>query len=300
MPSNTSSDDTELGWLFTSLKVVAILILLWLLYYNCHVTVSAGHTGVETQFGAATGQEYNPGFNIKLPWKGVADFNTQIQLISSGQLAASSSDLQQVTTTVEINYQPKATGISWIFQNIGTDYANKVIIPAIPEAVKAVVAQYTASELVTQRARVKQNITDTLSIQLAKSDIVVNAVNITDFDFSDSFNQAIEAKQVAQQAVLTAQQNLDQAKIDQQKTVVTAQANAQAAIDTANGAAQAVIINAKAAQQAQQLQTTSLNPLYLELQYILHWNGNLPQYFSGGSNLPFFTVPQTNTTTPQQ
>jgi len=300
MSKNMSSSSDEFGWAITVGKVFLGVVILFIVYYNCHVTVSAGHTGVETQFGAATGQEYSPGFNFKLPWKGVADFNTQIQLVSSGTLNASSSDLQGVSTTVEINYQPKATGISWIFQNIGTDYANKVIIPAIPEAVKAVTAQYTASQLVTQRAKVKQDITNTLSQQLAKSDIIVNAVNITNFDFSDSFNQAIEAKQVAQQAVLTAQQNLDQARIDQQKTVVTAQANAQAAIDTANGAAQAVIINAKAAQEAQQLQTKSLNPLYLSLQYILHWNGQLPQYFSGGNNLPFFTIPLTGTTIPAQ
>ena len=252
--------------------------------------VNAGHVGVLTQFGAVTGTELHPGFHLKLPLlQDVADFNTQVQLDKSDQLETSSSDLQTVTTQVAVNYHPDPARISDIYQAIGTDYAFKILSPAILESVKAVTARYTASELVQKRAIVKLEIETVLASRVLPYHIAIDAVSITNFRFSDAFNQAIEAKQVAQQHVLTAQQSLDQARIDAQQAVVAAKAGAEAQIATANGNAQAALINARAASQAQTLQARTLSPAYLQYQALLRWNGTLPQYSS--VPIPFLQIP---------
>lgn len=267
--------------------LLAILVIA--LFFGFFATISAGHVGVLTRFGATTGTELDPGFHLKLPFiENVADFNTQVQLVNSTSIEAASSDLQTVDTTVAVNFHPDLAHISDIYQQTGTDYATKILEPAVQESVKAVTAKYTASQLIGDRAQVKQDIDTLLISRVASFHIDIDAISVTNFTFSDSFNTAIEAKQVAQQAVLTAQQHLDQAKIDAQQQVVTAAAQAQARIDQANGQAQAEIINAKAASQAQSLQVKTLTPLYLQLLAINKWNGTLPQYSTVPT--PFLSV----------
>lgn len=269
---------------------IVVAIFLAIAAIGSGASVDAGHVAVVTQFGAVTGTEFPPGFHMKWPFvQSTADFNTQIQLDRSDPLETSSNDLQNVTTQVSINYHPDPAHITTIYQNIGTDYAAKVLSPAILESVKAVTARHTASELVQQRDRVKQELQDLLSAKVQKYHIIIDTVSITNFHFSDAFNQAIEAKQVAQQHVLTAQQSLDQAKIDAQQQVVTAQAAAQAQVATANGNATSALINAKAAAQAQTLQARTLTPSYLQFAWITHWDGRLPQYSTGSA--PLLTLP---------
>ena len=258
--------------------VILLIILVLGLLSSC-AQVPNGNIGVVTQFGAATGAEFHPGLHFKLPFvQDVATFNTQIQLDQSSSVEAATSDLQTVQTTVAVNFHPDPSQISTIFQRVGTDYKATIIDPAILESVKAVTARYTAAQLVTERAIVKQNIDDVLIQRLAPYNILVDTINITNFHFSDAFNNAIEAKQVAAQAVLTAQQQLDRAKIDAQQQVVTAQA-----------AAQAQIVTAQANAKAQELQQKSLTSLYIQYQALQKWNGVLPQYNSGA--LPFLTIP---------
>lgn len=277
----------------TFAKIASVIILLLFILVgilDSTASVDAGHVAVVTQFGATTGTEFHPGFHAKIPFiQSTADFNTQVQLDQSAQLETSSSDLQTVTTQVAVNYHPDPAHITDIYQNIGTDYATKILSPAILESVKAVTARHTASELVQQRAVVKKELEDVLSARVQPYHIIIDTVSITSFHFSDAFNAAIEAKQVAQQHVLTAQQSLDQARIDAQQAVVSAKAGAEAQIATANGNAQAALINARAASQAQTLQARTLTPSYLQLQALKQWNGVLPQYSS--VPIPFLQVP---------
>jgi regulator of protease activity HflC (stomatin/prohibitin superfamily) len=192
----------------------------------------------------------------------------------SSASSAASRDLQIVTTEVVLNYRPDPEGVGNLISEIGVDYENKVIDPAIQESVKAATAQFDAEELITQRPLVSTSIRDVLSERLTPRNITIEEVSITEFQFSEEFNRAIESKQVAQQNALRAEQELRRAQIDSQRQVAEAEAQAEARIAVAQAEAEAL-----------RLQREVISPELLQLRFIEKWNGVLPRFTSGGNGM---------------
>src|SRR5690606_19842766 len=97
---------------------------------------------------------------------------------------------------------------------IGAMYVDKIVTPAINEIFKAASAKYTASELITERSKLKAEALKTLTVRLKPYGVNISELSIVDFKFSDNFSKAIEEKQVAQQNAERAKFNLDAAKTD--------------------------------------------------------------------------------------
>jgi regulator of protease activity HflC (stomatin/prohibitin superfamily) len=184
---------------------------------------------------------------------------------------ADSIDLQAVTSTIAVNYNLDPQYASQVYSSVGTDYADILIAPAIQNIFKATTAQFTAEQLIDQREAVRSKAEASLKSQLAQYHVIVLNFNIVNFNFSDQFNQAIEAKQVAQQQVETAKQLLAKAQVDAQTAVAQAQgqADAQKALKDAG----------------------SLTPEYLEFLAIQKWDGHLPTVVTGGAT-PFIDLSQ--------
>lgn len=251
------------------LGVIGFLVLLTLGFSVG--TVPAGYVGVHTRFSAVTGKTYNPGIYFVAPFvDNVTNMDVQVQKDQTDATAAS-NDLQQVTATVAVNYHVEPNDASNIFQSIGADYANRVISPAIQEAVKSVTANYNAEELITKRETIRENIKDLLTSKLQAYGIQTDSLNIVNFAFSDQFNQAVEAKVTAQQDALAAQNKLQQVQFEAQQTVAKAKADAQA-----------IQIEAEAI-------TQQGGVAYVQLQAVQKWNGVLPTYTGGGA-LPFLNI----------
>jgi regulator of protease activity HflC (stomatin/prohibitin superfamily) len=158
------------------------------------------------------------------------------------------------------------------------EYESRVIVPVIQEAVKASTAKYTAEELIEKRPLVKEEISTYLKSRLEDSyGLEVTDVSITNFQFSQNFNTAIEQKMVAQQDALKANYTLQQKTVEAQTRIVEANASAEAAILAAKGQATSTIIVAQATAEAIQLKTNNLSDLYVRLLYVERWNGQLPQ-----------------------
>jgi regulator of protease activity HflC (stomatin/prohibitin superfamily) len=102
-----------------------------------------------------------------------------------------------------------------------------------------------------------------------ESDIIVDELNIINFDFSESFNTAIEAKVTAEQNALAAKNKLEQVKFE-----------AQQAVESAKGKAEAITVEATALKDSPQL---------IELRKIEKWNGTMPQYVGAGVT-PFIDI----------
>jgi len=196
--------------------------------------------------------------------------------------AAASNDLQEVQTTIALNYHISPDKANIIYQQLGDDYADRIIAPTIQESVKASVAKFNAEELITKRATAKAVIGQTIANTLGARDLVVETVFITDFSFSPAFASQIESKVVAFQKYLTEQNNLLAVKIIANQTVVQSQAAARSNVAKANGESQAIkIISAQLKESPQYLQWLSIN----------RWNGQLPYALSGA--VPFFQLPRT-------
>jgi regulator of protease activity HflC (stomatin/prohibitin superfamily) len=174
------------------------LFLLWLSF----VTVDAGTRGIVTRFGEVR-RTLEPGAHLVLPFaEHVYPLSVQTLTVKPSEDAAS-HDLQVVHTQVTLAYHFDPQYVGYLFSQLvdASDNAveNKVINPAILEAIKARTAQYDAQQLISNRQEVRDGIEAFVTERLRPYHIIPETVSITDFHFSKEFDDAIEAKVTAQQ-----------------------------------------------------------------------------------------------------
>ena len=251
----------------TRLIVIGVVVIVVLIILGgAFVQIGPGERGVLMTFGAVQPGVLDPGLHLKVPFmQTVARMNVQVQNSQSTETAAS-RDLQDVSSTVATNWHILPGDAEWVYQQIGTEsqLMDKVIRPAISNAIKAVTAHYNAEDLIVERDQVRNQIEIQIRKALEPFRVVVDAVNITDFHFSRQFAAAIEEKQVAQQRALQAQYELQKAKVVAQQKIV--EATAQSA--------------------AQKLLRETLTPELIQQQAIAKWNGRLPEVVGGRGVLP--------------
>lgn len=260
---------------FLKLGVIGVLILLALItFFSSMRSVDTGRVGVVTAYGQVTGRELTEGLSWVLPWglNNVTEYDIKTQKVEATSQAAI-KDLQDVNATIVLTYNLNRGKISEVHQQVGANFQQVEIDPQVQEAFKAVAARYTASELITERARVKEEVLKSLQDRLEKSGRYnIQDIAITNFTFSAEFNKAIEAVQIANQNVARARQELETVRVQAEKDIAAAQ-----------GAA-----------EAQRLQQQTLTPELLrkmelenQAKAIEKWNGVQPTTVADGSNLLF-------------
>ncbi len=271
--------------------VLVIAVVAATVFGGVYVTVPAGYRGVVLTWGKPTGI-FDEGLHFKMPiTQTVVMMTVQIQKAESSE-ATASKDLQQVTTTVAVNYKLDPSKVMEIYRTLRHDYADKVIKPNIEESLKATTALFTAEELITKRADLKATFDDILDERLRVFGIDLLAVAFTDFQFSLSFNDAIEAKVTAEQSALEAKNKLEQIRYEAQQQIIQAEAEKNATIARAEGEAealliasraeaQAMLIEANATAEAIQFITSQMNPEYAQYKWLEEWDGRLPLYIGG-------------------
>ncbi len=204
-----------------------ILLAVALLAVSSITVVEAGNTGVVVTLGAVSDKVLSEGMHIKAPFvQSVVQVNNRTQKIET-EGSASSKDLQIISYVVAVNYRVENNASASLYKNVGVNYETVIITPAIQESIKAVTAQYTAEELITKRQNVGTQIKDALSDKIGEYGISVEIFNIVNFDFSEEFNAAVEAKQTAQQNALKAEQDLARIEIEAEQKVTQAEAEAK-------------------------------------------------------------------------
>ena len=262
-------DDTVVLKKYFKQIVVAVIVLI--IIFGSFVIVGAGERGVVVTLGKVSDRVLSEGLHLKIPLIQKIeklDVKTQKEQVDA---SAASKDLQTVTAKVALNYHLDAEKVNRLWQSIGSEYKTRIIDPAIQEAVKAVTAKYTAEELITLRAQVKEDAKLALAERLPREFIIVDELSIVDFDFSQSFNDAIEAKVTAEQNALAAKNKLEQIKYEAEQRVTQAK-----------GEAEAIRIQAQAIQQQG-------GAAYVNLKAVEKWNGTLPTYMLGDT-VPFVNL----------
>ena len=240
--------------------------------------VPAGHTGVVLTLGKVSNNSYQEGFHLKAPFfQQIEIMSNKIQVYETGATAVS-KDLQSVSSNIAVNYKIGYESSANIFQKIGRDYQSIILMPAVQESMKSVTARYTAEQLITERAIVGEEIKSTLENKVSEYGIIIEKFNIVNFDFSAEFNQAIEAKQVAEQ-------NLIKTKTEQEQAIVIAEAEAKKKKIAAEASAAATLTEANAQAEANNLLNNSLTELIIKYEQISKWNGELPKVMSDASSL---------------
>jgi regulator of protease activity HflC (stomatin/prohibitin superfamily) len=238
------------------------------------VEVPAGNVGVVTNFGSVQAGTLEPGLHIVIPIvQHVAIIDTRVQPHQFQEIDAASAEYQTVKLTGVMNYHVDGQFASDLYQRVGTDFASKVIDPAFNDFIKTVVPEYKVDAILGARDEIRSKAKDALAANLAQYHIIVDDIYIANIAFSDSFQQAIEAKQVAQQQVQTEQQVLAQRKIQAEQVVAQAQGQADANVALANG--QATANKALAASLSDQiLQYQYIQKLSDKIQVVLVPSGN--------------------------
>ena len=262
--------------LIAGIAVLAVAAIV--LISSCCVVVPAGHSGVVMTLGKVSDQVLAEGFHSKAP------FVQQVEMISNKiqkkEVAANavSKDLQTVNSNVAVNFRVSNASSASVFQNIGRGYEDVVLLPAVQESMKSVSAKYTAEELITKREAVSEETKDTLESKVQEYGIIIEKFNIVNFDFTDEFNAAIEAKQVAEQ-------NLLKTKTEQEQALVIAKTEAEKKVLTAQAEADAIKVKAQAQAEANRQLSASLNATLVEYQKVQKWDGKLPTATGGSAIL---------------
>ena len=253
-----------------------IVIFLIITFFNSFKTIPTGFVGVKTRFGQVQDTMLNEGLNLKVPFIEkivLMDCRTQK---TEYTMEASSKDLQKISNfKIAINYNITSDTANKLYRSVGVDYKSIIVEPAIQEAMKATVANYTAEELITKRNEVSEFALNKLSPKLQENGITLTSLNILDLSFSKEFDTAVEQKQIVEQETQKAQYELEKARVENQKKIENAQADAEV----------------MAAQNAQ------ITDNYLRLKEIENqkamiekWNGQLPTTMTGSDVSSIFNV----------
>ena len=223
------------------------------------VVVPAGHTGVVVNLGSVQEGVLQEGLHLKVP------FVTNVVVMDNRVLktevdsTSASKDLQNVSSTIALNYRVGKENSASLYKNVGTNFEDIIVTPAIQECVKSVTAKYTAEELITERQAVGDQMREALAEKLGPYGLDIEVFNIISFEFSEEFNAAIEAKQTAQQNALKAEQDLARIKVEAEQKVEQARAEAE----------------------AYRLKNEQITDKTLAMEWISKWDGKLPTVASG-------------------
>ena len=240
------------------------------------ITVPAGYRGVEMHFGAVQNEVLDEGIHWRLPIRDSFEMIEVREQKVEANCSAASSDLQIVNSKIALVYKIDPKTANQLYKEVGTSYDSKIVAPTIQECVKAITAKYSAEDLIKQREAVSQEMRIILQNKLNSYKMTITMFNVSDFNFSESFNNAIEAKQTAQQEALKAENGLQKVQAEAKQKVEQARAEAESL----------------------RVQKEQITPEMLKLREIEamnravdKWDGKLPETIMGGNGaVPFMQM----------
>ncbi|KAF9763939.1 Prohibitin-1, subunit of the prohibitin complex (Phb1p-Phb2p) [Fusarium sp. DS 682] len=171
----------------------------------------------------------NEGTHFLIPWLQksiIFDVRTKPRNIAT---TTGSKDLQMVSLTLRVLHRPNVKALPKIYQNLGADYDERVLPSIGNEVLKAIVAQFDAAELITQREAVSERIRNDLTLRASEFNIALEDVSITHMTFGREFTKAVEQKQIAQQDAERARFIVERAEQERQANVIRAEGESESA-----------------------------------------------------------------------
>lgn len=255
---------------------IGVMLLILIIVCCSITTVPTGYVGVKTRFGKVQEEVIQEGLNTKAPFiEKIVKIDCKTKKIET-QSEGSTKDLQTVTIAIAVNYNVNKETANNLYKNVGIDYEDIIINPALLESIKSAIAQYTAEELVTKRADVSNEIEKAIIGKIEERGFSVTEFNITNIDFSEEYDRAIEAKAVKQQEVVTAQAEFEKQQIQNQKEISEAEKDAK-------------VMELQNSQVTEN--TIKLKQLEVQQKMIEKWNGALPTTLTGNT-IPFLNIGQ--------
>lgn len=281
--------------IFAIMALVVILATFGILFCEDAkaVTVKEGYVGIVVKKGAAQDEVLPPGKYWTNPFTtDVIQMDTRWQKYST-TTSAFSKDIQQVDIVVSMSYQIENTGALMLYKEVGEDYADKIMLPCLLDALKSTFAKYSAEELISCRETISDQVLEALSEQLLFYKLKVREVAIEDIDFTDAFTNAIEEKQVATQRKLQVETEQEQqtmvAQAEAERARIQAEAEAEEKLIRARADAEAVKIAADAEAYRLEMESKNITDAVIQKETVEKWDGKLPT-INGGGTIPMINA----------
>ena len=281
-------DEFKWGHIIGSFVALIVVIIL---AFSMIKTVPTGYTGILTTFGKVEPNTVSAGVHVIAPWQKIVKLDNRTQKVSV-ETDTFSKDIQQVKVSLAVNFCIDQATAQELYKTVGVNYYESVVLPRILENVKAVVAEYSAENLVAKRGELSDEILTRLTDDAAAYGINIISISVEDIDFTDEFTDAVERKQVATQNKLAAETEQAQKTMEEQaaadRAVISAKAKAEQDVIAANAELEVTKIQAEAALYAGEKEAEmnkriaeSLTPNLVKYYYIKQWDGILPKTVLG-------------------
>ncbi len=257
-----------IGKLLIPVAAVAAVVL----FFSAFFIVPPGEVAIKTRLGSIV-DSYSEGMNFKIPFfESVTRFSIQIQRADI-KTQAFSKDLQTMNSHLVVNHRIQKETVVSIYRNLGPNYVDNIVDPAVQEVFKAIAARYSAEKIISERSLLVEEINAEVKERLNKKEIIVTDISVTDLDFTDQFLKAVEDKQVAEQQAKMSEKLVEKAKRDAEQQIAKSRGEAEAL-------------------RMQREQVTpsliELRKVDAQLKAIEKWNGVLPGYV--GAGVPFISI----------
>ena len=280
----------EFRWEHIIGSFIALIVAI-ILAFSMIKTVPTGYTGILTTFGKVEPNTVSAGVHVIAPWQKIVKLDNRTQKVSV-ETDTFSKDIQQVKVSLAVNFCIDQATAQELYKTVGVNYYESVVLPRILENVKAVVAEYSAENLVAKRGELSDEILTRLTDDAAAYGINIISISVEDIDFTDEFTDAVERKQVATQNKLAAETEQAQKTMEEQaaadRAVISAKAKAEQDVIAANAELEVTKIQAEAALYAGEKEAEmnkriaeSLTPNLVKYYYIKQWDGILPKTVLG-------------------
>ena len=262
--------------------------------YGFFAKVNAGHVGIVDEMGKVRDEALQPGFHVTGYFAKVVPVDARIKK-ATGTLEAFSEDIQQVILQMSVNYCIKAEKAGTLYKTVGMNYEQNLLNPRLMENTKAVIGDYTAEKLIANREDISVRILEKMKADMEPYGIDVTVVSIENIDFTDAFEAAVEAKQVATQEKQRAKTQQEQQTMEAEQRAARDKIAAEAAAEVkkieADAEAYSIQAKAEAEARANEQIANSLTQALIDYTQVQQWDGQLPSTYMGSeSAIPMFSI----------
>ena len=249
--------------------MILALIALFITFCNPIAMVGAGERGVKVTLGVVDDKSFSEGIHFVTPFISkivTMDVRTQKKSIVT---SVYTKDIQQAKISYVINYNLQPEMAHKMYREVGLSYSDKILVPVVEGTIKDVIGKWNAQDLVANREQATGEILTKLQNHLKDNYINITDFQITEINYSEVFEKAIESKVTAEQEALKAKNRTVQIEEEAKQKLISAEAEAKSMAIRANALTQ--------------------NKALVEYEAVQRWDGKLPQYMMGDT-IPFINL----------